>query len=278
MSDYLVNLARRSVGIAPVARPRSGPGPGPAAGLARGVEQPSAAATPVRGGSIAAADPSVGQGSPRQVEVEPSRDEAAGTVTVAPASPTVDGPAHVTRQAELMGRNEPRALGVADGASAVSRVADAPAVRIAPESRVPTVTGPSSPIRPVTAMDDQASDARREPGPERVRPDLEPRRGDVIVELPLPAASAAPRQTAVAQIAAIEPALAPAPLAGPRTVTVAGPGREIQVRIGTLEIHAGSDAPAPAAPPAAAAPAGAVASTGGFDDFVRLRSYAPWQR
>ena len=100
-----------------------------------------------------------------------------------------------------------------------------------------------------------------------------------MVDLPLPASSDGPRRTDPSGTGLIEPALAPAPLGGPRTVIEdRGPGREVHVRIGTIEIHAESDSPPPMSLPAAAPPAVAAGSQGGFDEFVRLRTYAPWER
>lgn len=55
------------------------------------------------------------------------------------------------------------------------------------------------------------------------------------------------------------------------------PERRIEVRIGTIEIH-GPETTAPATVPVAAATAEPAPSTGGFDGFVRLRTYAPWGR
>ena len=50
--------------------------------------------------------------------------------------------------------------------------------------------------------------------------------------------------------------------------------RVVQVRIGTVEIHAATIAPVPqtTAPPAAA-----LTLPAGFDDVVSLRTYAPWK-
>jgi hypothetical protein len=242
MSDYLVNLARRSVGIAPVARPRSGPGPGPIAGVVRGVEQPSPSSSPVRGGPGAGTDSMLRPGSLRSIGVEPSHDEA-------------------------------------ERAHGVARVVDAPTTRIAPGQQVPTGSGPSSPVRTTSPTADRLSPIRRDPDPDQNRPAIEPRRDDLTVDLPLPAWLDGPRRIEPSGMTLIEPALVPAPLGGPRTVLEdRGPGRDVHVRIGTIEIHAESDTPPPTSLPPAAAPAVAAVPQGGFDEFVRLRSYAPWER
>jgi hypothetical protein len=80
------------------------------------------------------------------------------------------------------------------------------------------------------------------------------------------------------RITVIEPVLSPAHLTGARTVIESrGRGREVDVRIGTIEIHAEPASPAPA-PPAPLAGTAVGRPQGGFDDFVRLRTYAPWER
>ncbi len=84
--------------------------------------------------------------------------------------------------------------------------------------------------------------------------------------------------TATPRAKAIEPALRQTHLAGARTVIESqGRGREVDVRIGTIEIHAETVSPV-AAPPAPLASAAVGRPQGGFDDFVRLRTYAPWER
>lgn len=277
MSDYLVNLARRSAGIAPVARPRSGPGPGPIAGMGRGVEQASPPSS-VRSGSVTGTDSSATPGNLRSIRVEPSHDEAARAHGVAPLGPAVDSVARATRESEPTGLDEPRTLRIAEGAASVERGVDAPTT-IASGKPVSTGTGPLSPIRTHAAIAGHAPDARRDPDPERNRPAVEPGRDHVTVELPLPASSDRARPTDTPWLTLIDPAVVPAPLGGPRTaIEDRGPGREVHVRIGTIEIHAESDTPAPMSPPPAAAPAVAAGSQGGFDEFVRLRTYAPWER
>lgn len=74
---------------------------------------------------------------------------------------------------------------------------------------------------------------------------------------------------------AVEPARAALP--GPATVEPL-PERVVEVRIGTIEIHGATPAaPAPAAPVIPATPARENPShSDGFNHFSRLRSYAPW--
>ena len=279
MSDYLVNLARRSVGIAPMARPRSGPGPGPIAGMVRGVEQPSPSSTPVRGGPLVGTDSSLRSGSLRLIGVEPARDEAERAHRAAPSGSVADGPARVIRETEPTGRGGSGAPRLADRAPAVAGVADAPATRIVPGQQASTGAGPSLPARATSPNADRPSDMSRGPEPDRNRPAVEPRRDDVTVVLPLPASPDGPRRIDPSGTVLIEPALAPAPLGGLRAIIEDGtPGREVHVRIGTIEIHAESDTPPPTPVPPAAAPALSASPQGGFDEFVRLRTYAPWER
>jgi hypothetical protein len=67
---------------------------------------------------------------------------------------------------------------------------------------------------------------------------------------------------------AVSPAPPPAKMSPPSQERV------VQVRIGTIEIHAPQ--PSPPAPMAAPMPR-SLPRGGGFDEFARLRSYAPWE-
>jgi hypothetical protein len=63
------------------------------------------------------------------------------------------------------------------------------------------------------------------------------------------------------------------PVPPPAKVSPPSHERVVQVRIGAIEIHAPPPPPAPmAAPMPRSLPRG-----GGFDEFARLRSYAPWE-
>jgi hypothetical protein len=59
----------------------------------------------------------------------------------------------------------------------------------------------------------------------------------------------------------------------PAKVSPPSPERVVQVRIGAIEIHA----PPPPPPPMAAPMPRSFPRGGGFDEFARLRSYAPWE-
>jgi hypothetical protein len=265
MSDYLVNLARRTAGIAPVARPRSMPGPGLVAGAIRIGEHVFPASPLARSGSATGTDTSVVSGNP--TPTTSGSDHEARAREISPLGTAVENAAW---------RDEHRPLRIVDRGAALDGISDPATATVSPRQPALSGTGLPSPVGSLSA-DDRASEVPSDPGPARARPAVEPRRDELTMELPLPRVSAGQR-TDVPSVTPTMPVLAPAPLGGPRTVIEGGPGREVHVRIGTIEIHAEADSPAPASLPAAAAPTTTVSSPGGFDDFVRLRSYAPWER
>ncbi|MFJ9406940.1 hypothetical protein [Streptomyces sp. NPDC101393] len=125
----------------------------------------------------------------------------------------------------------------------------------------PTLPLPTPDVRAAFRADARA-DARRDP--QETSPSPGGHRGDAAT-LPLavnePAASAA----------ALPPAVRSA----------APPERVVQVHIGAIEIHGTPPAEAPGPAPTAPEPLGdrpAAGSSAGFEDFVGLRSYAPWGR
>jgi hypothetical protein len=267
MSDYLVNLARRTAGIAPVARPRSMPGPGPIAGAVLGGDQASPPSPLARSGTATGTGTSVEAGSP--IRTTSGSDDDARAREVSPLGTVVDNAAW---------RDEHRPLRIVDRGAALDGISDPPTATVSPRQPVLSGADPSPSVGSLSAIDDHASEVPSNPGPARARPAVEPRRDELTVELPLPRVSARARGTDAPSVTPTVPILAPAPLGGPRTVIEGGPGREVHVRIGTIEIHAEADTPAPVSLPATTAPTPAIASPGGFDGFVRLRSYAPWER
>jgi len=98
---------------------------------------------------------------------------------------------------------------------------------------------------------------------------LEPVRPRAAVEPPR-------RNPDLPRVGVLEPVLPPRPSRLP--VPEAAPQRQIDVRIGTIEIIGPEPAPRPLPPAPAAGPAPHSLPGGGFDDFVRLRTYAPWTR
>ena len=75
-------------------------------------------------------------------------------------------------------------------------------------------------------------------------------------------------------------AIAPLPIvarpASPLGTSESARERVVHVRIGTIDVR-GASAPDAPAPPVATTPAPDARSGSGFDDFVRLRTYVPWQ-
>ena len=88
-----------------------------------------------------------------------------------------------------------------------------------------------------------------------------------VVELPAAAETVRPRPT-------IEVLQTPAPATLSAAPDASTPERIVQVRIGAVEIHAAPSADMQMAP---AAPAPVAQPSAGFDEFVRLRTYEPWQ-
>ena len=88
-----------------------------------------------------------------------------------------------------------------------------------------------------------------------------------VVELPSAAETVRPRPTRE-----LVPAPASATIPAPAEASM--PERIVHVRIGAVEIHAAPSAEMQAAP---GAPVAVAQPSAGFDEFVRLRTYEPWQ-
>jgi len=107
---------------------------------------------------------------------------------------------------------------------------------------------------------------------QRGEPLLAEERGAPVIELPAPA-SPSPIPVTVVPGDTRELMIAPLPL---HAEPVQLPERTVHVRIGAIEIH-GVESPAAPPPPAPLPPSTPPATvTAGFDEFARLRSYAPW--
>lgn len=253
MSSYLVNLARRSAGLVPVAHARVALGGGPDARLVQGAGQPSAPRAQGRAGP----GPSSTQAG--QLAEKAPRDGLAPRALAA-------GEASSDRGKPTPPEHEvPRGLRLGDPAPDPER-GDDPRSTSMPVARPMAVEAiPQVVIRVGHDRDHEGPpDARLHGhrGPEASVGSAEP-----------PAGTMRPRATA------IEPAPSPAHVAGARfPIEGRGRGRDVDVRIGTIEIHAEPGGPPPSATPQVATPAQAGRSQGGFDDFLRLRTYAPWER
>ncbi len=300
MSGYLSRLARRAAGAAPTPQAPRLPSWAPVVNQATGQLRAPARATVGPDALSWTPDPVIrpaGEPTARQPMSEPEMlpaarplSERAGEVTPQPSQPTPDPPA----QTVLPDPAAPVTIGPVPTstvrplppparvrnaeAGSTWPVAESPAApTAAPPVRghepTPTVADPgprsSPPVVPVPetrrdlAATPPSTRPRSEP-PAVTRPSKQegPPAGPVkAVPTPTPRASAQP----VARVRTGQPER-PAP-----------PGNAVQVHIGTIEIQG---APVPATPEQAlaapvlqpAAPAG-----GAFDEFVGLRTYAPWR-
>ncbi len=291
MSDFLLNLARRSAGLAPIVGARVGPpapAPGrdsepapPAAGVRtettraapprpvetlapRPMAEPTAAprAIPMAAPGVAAT-PAVQRMPAAPAAAEPTASAPARSVAPAAAPAVTTPPAHVVI--------EPRAVKAAPRGSLAESPVVAPVIPGAEPH--PIVDAPSATAAVVPAgvsVEPRSEETPARPAElsrivEIVREErsvLAPSDERTLSEPPLPVASVEPAPVrmpprASEDAARVEPE----------------PERLVHVRIDAIEIHAAVPEPASTrahAPPPSAAPAG------GFDEFARLRSYAPW--
>lgn len=159
------------------------------------------------------------------------------------------------------------------------REAPAPALghptAVAPRGEEPTPLMPAELVAipvPVAAPVDRPLEEPAAPHPRSV-PILDLRTEKTlaverVVELPSAAETVRPRRTGE-----LVPMPAQAIISAPPEASL--PERIVHVRIGAVEIHAAPSAEMQAAP---AAPAAVAQPSVGFDEFVRLRTYEPWQR
>ena len=253
MSDFLVNLARRSAGLAPVVRARVSP-------TVIASEAPSEAPVPSALRHDAAPTPV------RIIQRAPAAIPAAPVASPAPALRVADAP-------PVSPRIQPAVETVMRETAVVHLTT--PALPVSPP--VPRPTERSDTIAPAIVP---AAIARIDPVEESQHD--EPRH-EIMSEIPLvnerviePAARAAPAPV----VATIRPVT---PSVQVTTASRAEPNSErtVNVRIGAIEIYGpekGADAPKlpPSAPTAVATPVTPASPAGGFDDYAALRSYAPW--
>lgn len=290
MKDFLIRLAQRSIGQVPVVRSRAALPPSLPAGEGAGppVEAPSAPARapssmtgeppwPAPHAALTARDPLPATTvSPAATPAEPlPRPESSAIPTIRIVSETVAPPLPLPPAAfsEPEGRSvEPAASATAEPAMATPAIQAAPTIIIQPAPPAPKIAPPALAIQAVVQAPTAAAD---DPG---AVIDGRPTLRSAPVEFIMPKHES--RDT----VAAIEPAASPRPadrdlpqLSGreamPPVQAPQSDERVVQVRIGAIEIHA-PPPPAPAAPPA---PLQRPVSRGGFDEFARLRSYAPWE-
>jgi hypothetical protein len=301
MSDYLLALARRSAGIAPVVHARAVP-PGPV------VAGPVAAPVNVPGTPPRVPSPPTGT-------VQRPRD-IVPMATMRPEAPPRPGTEPPARSHAPEGtvplRDLPRDLGPASGGPAVVPAPASPVASSATPVRRAAPEDPGPPIRPrvlVVSSPDSAQDAPPATSIVVTRdaaPDVRRGRPGAVVTQPEQEARPGIAASALAPAATLRPSPprspdgtpAPSPAETTRRVRDEPPAvmqpaalrvgagieileaaseRQVDVRIGTIEIH-GPEPTAPPAVPVAAAPVEPAAPVGGFDSFVRLRTYAPWGR
>lgn len=263
MSDFLVNLARRSAGLAPVVRARVAP------------------AVPVDLDSSADLDPErqvVSRGGAEGAEVVARSvapgPQAGGVTNVAPVivpAPVVQAASHVA--APVVQRVPVASAAPAPVSTPASvRAADAPSVVLRVGARsaepAPIIVPASTAVAPALRAERDAAPRARESREES--PTIETRTEAIV----RPEAAAA-----VPVVVMIEPVERAATAATVQR-TEPAPERTVHVRIGAIEIH-GADAAAQqhSVTATAAAPAPAALPTpspGGFDEYAALRSYAPW--
>lgn len=250
MSNYLVNLARRSAGLVPIAHPRAGPAAGPDARLLRGAGEPSVPRPPAssRGPSFDA--------TVQHADASP-RD---GLV---PREQATDERTRERREPGLGAPETPPKLHLVESGGGLLRPGDVPP---RPSVAPPTIAEVPAPSTPHPAPVDGA-DRSRVAGL-TVRPGAEARAAEAAAP-----GTIAPRAAARESVLALSHVTGPRGAAEPRSLR-----RDVDVRIGTIEIHAEPASPGSPAPPAVATPAPQGRPAGGFDDFVRLRTYAAWER
>ena len=301
MSDFLANLVRRSVGVAPVARARpvavgpvvgaggSGQGPGrlrtPAASPALAAESTRAPA-PATALDVRPTDaPDARPGATRTIS-EPDRTAAANTT---PRLVVVDHGMAVPRPrpSSSPALDLPSAAATPLGDSGSGSNAPDPAVGTVPPTATPAGDRPltlerilgfveTAPERGQATPTSPPIELSGDPSP---RNQIEPRESLGQAQPPL-----APPVPVRAGPQPIEPRREPAtasigpatPRPSPRPAIDVLEGRRVDVRIGTIEILGADPAPAVHPSPAPASVTHEPAPPGGFDAFVRLRTYAPW--
>lgn len=279
MNDYVTNLVRRSVGLAPLAAPRV-----PAAPLVPepALESPALAAAPVLSAQTVRTEPGAHAPVAQLTLVHAEHEQPPAPLPAALPAPSLRAegrlppvevaarePARVETTVIVPARAEPapRAEPVLERAAARPLPTTLPAQ---PESNSGATPAPDLPAPIVLPARVEAPPAS-EPMPREVLPFEIVRelthRFERIIE-PAPAAALPPTAPPLA------PAVVPAAHRMPETPVPEN--RIVQVRIGAIEIHGAAPAPAAPAPVAASAAAPRVAQ-GGFEQFARLRSYAQWE-
>jgi hypothetical protein len=295
VSGFLVNLARRSAGLAPVVAASTGMAAAAGPSHDRVSPPAEAASTPLAPPALAAPSAPVVAATaalapaPATVAVVPAAVPApavqrlvapgpapAPAWSPAPAAPPMPsgGPASIPGRAEAVPAAVPVAAPPPPSAPPVAVVEarafePAPAVIVAAPSVEPTgaappvLVAPAAPaLQPAAPIFPAASPAAVELADHGAPADETPSTHDLTRAAAIAVAAIAPPVTSGAQ--------------SPARHDPSTPERVVRVRIGTIEIH--GERPAAATIPVAAPVAAAAApAPSGFERFARLRSYAPWE-
>jgi hypothetical protein len=288
MTGYLLNLARRSVGLAPVvhasvplaATVQDAPFEALAETVAPRVDPPKPSGMTV--GDVA-------QGPPVRA-IEPPRVSAPAAIPIAPSA----APATVVQRLLATGVAPAAAPAPPIGPSAIAPVA-AQVPAFVERAHIETGATPTAAARSPPAPSQLEPAAR---APERVEPGTQPVPATPIA-MPGEAARPEDRPAPLARdelhiverviestrtespapiVASIRPAESLAEAAAVQHVEPV-PERTVHVRIGAIEIYTADNATSASVAsvlPAAAPAVPSAAPAGGFDDYVALRSYAPW--
>lgn len=294
MSDYLLNLARRSAGLAPMVRAR----------VAQAVA-PADSASEITRESDAARLPDVPTRSAMPIPLREAAARASTEMAYAPIAPPA-APAPVSSAPTAAVQRVPIAAvaqsslpnqAATSATVSATHVQPIPGVIVRPEvtptvAAIPPRVGPppDQPVitRVVERVIESTAPTIAPTTHVHVAADAETNEVTQARDTRLDESSPIePRSLALRDRAqAVAVGIAPAPRAEVTIPVIAlrndaatTAERTVHVRIGAIEIHSGDSAQAPTA--ATPAPALAVASAsaspaGGFDDFTALRSYAPW--
>ncbi len=304
MSDYLVNLARRSTGHASIVRAPRRP-----AMLPRAIRTPSPALSPqARHQSDPKAPQPVSTAKPpasqivsvivdpagnRPAAIAPNVETAAQppkTSEHAISSPRPEGPARPTSVAV-----QPQPTMPDPPSAAPPGQTPQPAALAVPRERISERIVPGE-ARAVNAPDTvepsrSDTDTTRPPPPADLPPTSGPTARPPLTEvsvpqpvslhIPIATLNELDRGHAAPHLhgSAVNQSVAPPRVTQTeeRQFALASPARrDVHVRIGTIEIHSAPEQSAP--PPLTASPPPPAAAPSGFDAFSHLRSYAPWER
>jgi hypothetical protein len=292
MMDFLVRLAQRSIGQVPVVRARAALAP-PLAGDAGGVPTADAPAPAGRSSLPIAESP-----SPVAAAVQIAGERPAAFPPLAgPAAPVPQAETHAILATRIISEVVERPLPSppmapvereGQGAKPIAAITrESPDVTppIQPAATVVIPAAPPAPpivlsdptVRtvaqaPVAIGDDTTATIDRGPA-------LRPAPVEFFIPKREPHDAGDPTDCATALMPVhreLPPlvGLGPVRPAAPPASVPPSEERIVQVRIGAIEIHA---PPPPVATPPAPAPMQRSAPRAGFDEFARLRSYAPWE-